>query len=102
MASISTDADGKRRILFVNPNGDRKQIRLGRMPMKAVQAINAKVENLLAAAVAGHAIDNDTAAWVGSRDRRLYDKLAAVGLIPQRQKATLAAFLDSYIAARAT
>ena len=101
MASISTDADGKRRILFVNPNGDRKQIRLGRMPMKAVQAINAKVENLLAAAVAGHAIDNDTAAWVGSRDRRLYDKLAAVGLIPQRQKATLAAFLDSYIAARA-
>ncbi len=103
MASISTDSGGKRRIMFVAPDGNRRQIRLGKMPMKAVQTIKARVENLLVAALAGNAIDGDTAAWVGSRDKRLYDKLAAVGLVPRREPkaiATVGGFLVEYVARR--
>jgi len=85
MASISTDAGGKRRILFVNPDGERKQIRLGKVPMKTAQTVKARVENVLAAHLAGHAIDGDTATWLGERDSVLYNKLAAVGLVPPRE-----------------
>ena len=67
MASISTDSKGLRRILFVNPDGERKQIRLGKVPMKTATTIKARVENILAAQLAGHAIDGDTAAWLGER-----------------------------------
>ena len=107
MASISTDADGKRRILFVNPNGERKQIRLGKVPMKTAQTIKTRVENILAAQLAGHAIDGDTATWLGERDSVLYGKLAAVGLVqprdlqPVAQAIVLGNFLDQYIASRA-
>ena len=51
MASISTDSDGKRRILFVDPDGEGRQIRLGKVPMKTAATIKARVENLLAAAI---------------------------------------------------
>ena len=77
--------------------------------MKTAATIKARVENLLAAALGKHAIDGDTAAWVGGLDSKLYDKLAAVGLVPRREPkpdeaqpegATLAGFIKQYIAAR--
>jgi hypothetical protein len=34
MASISTDSGGKRRIMFVDAHGKRRQIRLGKVPMR--------------------------------------------------------------------
>ncbi len=107
MASISTDKKGKRRILFVNPDAERKQIRLGKVPMKTAQTVKTRVENILAAQLAGHAIDGETATWLGERDSVLYDKLAAVGLVPPRepqpvaQAFVLGNFLDQYIASRA-
>jgi len=107
MASISTDSGGKRRILFVGADGNRRQIRLGKVPMKTAATIKARVENILAAQLAGHAIDGDTATWLGERDSVLYDKLAAVGLVPPRepqpvaQAVVLGNFLDQYIASRA-
>ncbi len=109
MASISTDSGGKRRILFVDATGARRQIRLGHVPMKTATTIKARVENLLAATLAGHAIDGDTAGWLGDLESKLYDKLAAVGLVPRREPgpdearpegATLAGFIKQYIAAR--
>jgi len=77
--------------------------------MKTAQSIKARMENLLAAALGKHAIDGDTAAWVGDLDSVLRDKLAAVGLVPRREPkpdeaqpegATLAGFIKQYIAAR--
>ncbi len=109
MASISTDSKGLRRILFVNPDAERKQIRLGKVPMKTAQTVKARIENLLAAQWGKHAIDGDTAAWLGDLDRVLYDRLAAVGLVPRREPkpdearpdgATLGRFITQYIAAR--
>ena len=43
MASISTDANGNRRILFVDKR-QRRCIRLGKLPMKSAELIATKVE----------------------------------------------------------
>ena len=106
MASISTDRKtGCRRILLVGPDG-RKTIRLGKLPVKTVRTIKAKVEDLAGALLGGHAPDPETSAWVGTRDAKLYDKLAAVGLVPPREPmpqapaVTLGAFIDQYILGR--
>ncbi len=103
MASISTDADGRRRILFIGADGQRRAIRLGKMPLKAVREIKNQVESLVAADVAGIGWDKETAEWVGTRETILYDKLAAVQLVPKRaetERHTLAAFIDDYLAKR--
>ena len=108
MASISTDANGNRRILFMGPNRKRKIIYLGRLPMKTARTVKAHVEDLAAALLGGHAPYPETSEWVGSRDDVMYGKLAAAGLVPARepkpdgepQGTTLAAFIDQYITAR--
>jgi hypothetical protein len=108
MASISTDSGGKRRILFVDADGNRRQIRLGKVPMKTATSIKARVETLLAAARGKHAIDGDTAAWLGSLDGKMYGRLAAVGLVPHREPnpndgphgVKLGDFLQQYIDGR--
>ncbi len=41
-----------------------------------------KIEALLAAAITGHAPDEEVSAWLAKRDDVLLDKLAAVTLIP--------------------
>lgn len=84
---------------------DRKQhaVRLGKLPVKAVELIKTKIEALNAAAVAQMSLDRETANWVGTLDAKLYDKLAAVGLVPMRQGAecaTLELFIDRYVAKR--
>jgi hypothetical protein len=103
MASISTDTGGKRRILFVDAGGNRRQIRLGKVPMKTAATVKARMETLLAAQLGKHAIDGDTAAWVGSLDSTLACKLAVVGLVPRREAAavaTVGGWLVEYVARR--
>ncbi len=78
----------------------RWSIRLGKMPQRTAETVKLRVELLNAAAIAGHASDDETARWVAGLEQRLADKLAAVGLIPKRQAATLQAFLDGYVASR--
>lgn len=61
MVSIATDKNGHRRILFVAPNGRRKTIRMGAVPLRAVEAVKFRLEEILAAQVSGYAVDKDTA-----------------------------------------
>ena len=100
MASIGKDKNGRRRILFVAPDGKRKTIRLGKMPQRAAEAIKVKVENLVGSAVSGCGWDNETARWVAELDDTLANRLAAVGLIQGRERATLDAFIESYFETR--
>ena len=48
MASISKDPNGRKRILFVAPDGTRKTIRLGKYTVKEAQNVQLHVERLLA------------------------------------------------------
>ena len=61
------------------------------------------MEQLIASAFSGYAIDADTARWVAGRNPKLADKLARVGLIAKRQNsvtAKLGEFLAEYLATR--
>jgi integrase len=103
MASISKDANGNRTIQFIAGDGKRRSIRLGKLPVKATNEIKTKVDSLNAAAIAGIGWERDLAGWVGRLESKLYDKLANVGLVPNRaesEKVTLGPFIDSYLEKR--
>jgi hypothetical protein len=100
MTSIAREKNGRRTIQFVGADGRRRSVWLGKVSQRTAESIKTRVEILNAAKIAGHAVDGDTAGWVANLDAVLADKLAAVGLVPRRQRATLAAFLDCYIDGR--
>ena len=100
MASIADDPNGRRRILFVAPDGSRKAIRLGKIDRKSAEAICRHVEALLAANIGGQPLPRDTASWLAGIGETLKDKLAAVGLADAPRRAVLGEFLRSYILSR--
>lgn len=97
MASISNDPNGRRRILFIAPDGARKTIRLGKCDRKSAESICRHIEALLAAKIGGQPVPRDTAAWLASVGDLLRDKLAAVDLVDAPKRATLGEFLRSYV-----
>jgi hypothetical protein len=100
MASVVNDPGGRRRIQFVAPEGSRKSIRLGKCDRKSAEGISRHVEALSVAKIGGQPTPRDTAAWLATIAPALRDKLAAVGLIEARERTTLGAFLDTFIANR--
>jgi integrase len=100
MATIGRDPGGRKRILFVAPDGKRKTIRLGKVSEKAAMAVKLKVEPLVTAAMLKRPPDDETTRWVASLDAVMADKLAAVGLIPKRASTILGDFIKSYIQSR--
>ena len=69
MASISTDKQGKRRILFVDPNidqpeGERKAIRLGKVSKSSAEEIKRRVHQLLEAKTLNRPMAAELADWV--------------------------------------
>src|SRR4051812_20980662 len=103
MASLSTDARGNRTIQFIAADRKRRTIRLGKQSLKVSREIKTKVAALNGAKIAKCSPDPEVTAWVGDLLPILYDKLAAVGLVPRRAaaaEATLGAFLSDYISGR--
>jgi integrase len=104
MASVANDPGGLRRVLFVDPQGDRKAIRLGKVSQRAAESVKLRVEQLLSAKLLNRAVDADTARWVAELPPAMADKLARVGLVPKRERAAaakLGPFVESYITRRA-
>ncbi len=85
MARIANDPGGRRRILFVDPNGNRKAIRLGKVSQRSADGFKYRVEQLLEALLLKQPMPADLAAWVNDQEPRMAKKLAAVGLIPKRE-----------------
>ncbi len=84
MASISVEANGGRRIQFVDGNGDRKGIRLGKVSARDAQAVKIKIEALLSAKMSGASgLDREVAAWLAKLDSKMLSKLGKVGLLPE-------------------
>ncbi|MBI3407201.1 MAG: tyrosine-type recombinase/integrase [Planctomycetes bacterium] len=102
MASISSRPNGFRILQFIDGDGARKTIRLGKMPKKMAETIKVKVEALIAAVKARVPPDDETATWTRDLSTDLTEKLAAVGLVESRKHSvrTLKAFVDSYIDGR--
>ena len=105
MASISTDANGLRKIQFADGNGNRKIVRLGKLPMKAAETILAKIEGILEAKLSRRALAPEVATWLGEIPDMLAKRLAAAGLIAPREKqqadaTKLGEFIDAYLLSR--
>ncbi len=108
MASIGNDPGGRKRILFTAGDGKRKTVRLGKVSQRQAESVRGHVENLLAAALTGHAPQDETSRWVAALPGLLRNRLAAAGLVaalepePEpKSKPTLGAFLADYMAKRA-
>src|ERR1022692_735862 len=98
MASISRDPNGRRRILFIDRDGDRKTIRLGKVSQRTAEEIKIKLETLNAAKIGAGSLDRETAQWLANLGDDLHAKLAAVGLAePRRTAPKLGEFLDAFI-----
>ena len=113
MATLSTEKfkldDGTTtttyRVLFVDPTGKRQTIRLGKLPKKAAELVKLKIESLLAAKLAGHPIDAQTAGWLGEIGDVIHEKLAKSGLVEPRQadkveEWTVGRLIDDVVASR--
>ena len=90
MASISNDPNGRRRILFINSDGLRKTIRLGKIPLRYAEAVKTKVEDLVSASITGHAPADETSRWLAGLDAVLNRKLVKVGLTRHESRSRLA------------
>src|SRR5579884_1671954 len=103
MASVCKDPGGRKRIIFINPEGKRKAIRLGKVSQRLADEIKVKVEHIVAAAVGGFSLDRETAEWLDKIGQDLHRKLSNVGLVASRQPRSageLEAFLSAYITQR--
>ena len=99
MASIARDPGGQKRILFVAPDGRRKVIRMGKMPLADARTVKHRIESLLASKISGHPLDNETAKWVRDIPDVLAGKLARAGLIAERNAMTIDGLTQAFLAA---
>lgn len=97
MASIVNDPSGKRRILFINPENERKTIRLGKCDRKYAESVCRHVEDLLAAKINGQPMARDTAVWLTGIGTKLRDRLAVVGLVEPERRMTTGEFLAKWL-----
>lgn len=105
MASMSTDRDGNRIVQFKIGQGRRKTVRLGKRTEKAAEKIRIKIDALVDDAIRRKPHNVDVATWVSRTERNdsdLYDKLAAVQLVPARVRGPvlLGEFVKGFIAGR--
>ncbi len=100
MASVISDPNGRKRIQFVDADGFRRTVRLGKCDLKTAEAVKVKVEMLLSAKLSGAPIPQEAAHWLGGVGQELYEKLAHVGLAPPRAEERIIGFLDRYVQER--
>src|SRR5688572_11390440 len=97
MASIVSDPNGRKRILFVAADGTRPAIRLGKASMKQAEAFKVKVEQLVSASLISHPPDDETIRWLAALDDLMHARLAAARLVTERQSLQLGPWLEKYL-----
>jgi len=111
MASISKEPNGHRTIQFIGPDKKRRSVRLGKIGKADAETIAEHIGHLARCWKYGKPPNKATDAWVGqlladSAQVWLYDRLAAVGLVPARdipeeiEAARLGPFITAYIESR--
>jgi len=103
MATIGTEPNGHRRILFVAADQSRKTVRLGKTSHRDAEQVCRHVEALAAASIHGQPVSRETAVWVAGIGITLHERLARVGLVHPREgggRIRLGQFIDDYLAQR--
>ena len=94
MAAIVTRKTGLVEIRFKSSTGQPQALRLGRVDRRTANGVRRRVEFILAADLAGLAIDRPTAAWLQAAPAWLRRRLAARGLIAAGSCSTIAELID--------
>lgn len=97
MASISKLKNGRKAIQFFDKAGKRRALQVGKVPLKIAQGVKTRVEAIVSAQIAGHAVDDVTALWLSKLDKTMNDKLVKVGLIDAGMSSTLDELIDDFI-----
>ena len=84
MASLSRDGNGGSRIQFIDGAGERRAVRLGKVPVRVAETVLRRIEALVAHAIAGTTHEPDLSAWLASVPTVLYRRLVRVGLAAPR------------------
>ncbi len=71
MASIIREPNGRKTIQFVATDGKRPKIRLGKVSLKQAEYVKVHIEQMVAAAITGHAVNDETSRWVVQLEPRL-------------------------------
>lgn len=108
MASIGKDTGGRRRILFVAPDGKRKTVRLGKCSHTQAGKVKVKIEALVTAQLNLGSVDDEVSRWLAALPENMHNRLVAVGLAKPRATSpdataagwTLGRFLDEYTRSR--
>lgn len=104
MASIATEPNGFKRIIFKGLDGKRRPIRLGKCSEKFAIAVADHVEEIInQALMPSRPLPRATAEWLADMSPKMEAKLVAVGLIHPRESTksiTLGEFLDAYLVRR--
>jgi len=102
MASVINERNGRRRLDVVCPSRRREHLRLGKITRREAELFRVRVERLCAVQRIGHSPDEDTLKWLASLDDTMHARLAAIGLVREREVSQLGAFLEKYLTGRAT
>ncbi|MBB3210610.1 integrase [Rhodopirellula rubra] len=101
MASIVNRPNRHRWVQFVDTNGKRQTLRLGKVTKKNAEEVARRIEILMSAKISGDSIDGSTSAWIRSLEGKIRDRLAKLGLVePRAKRKLLGEFLDTYIEER--
>ena len=104
MSSVVNDPGGRKRILFMAADGNRRAVRLGAIDRKAAAEAQGHIDHLVEAASTHRAWPDATRAWVDALPAVWRKRLLAAGLVaavvPEPAGPTLQAFLDGYIQGR--
>ncbi|MGP1346257.1 MAG: tyrosine-type recombinase/integrase [Phycisphaerales bacterium] len=103
MASVSSDKDGGRRILWVDGDGKRHSVRLGAISKRDADAVRIKVEALLSAKLTGSTPPREVVMWVAELGDRMHAKLANHELFEPREKSevwTIGPAFERFLAAQ--
>jgi len=100
LACIVKESSGSFRIQFFDIKKRRLSVRLGAVPVKSVDMVKLRIEQMVASQKSGVSYDADLRQWINSLADPLHERLARVGLVEPRQPAammTLKEFLDSFV-----
>lgn len=100
MASITNEPIGRRTVQVVGIDGKRRSIRLGKVSKRHAEAVRARIEELIACQKTGQPRPAELTEWVETTEDALHTRLVNAGLVSERHRATLAAFIDDYIDSR--
>lgn len=89
MASVARDPNGTKRVLFTDGEGERRAVRLGKVPAKAAESFRLRVEALLSTKELNQSPDAELSAWLRDLPERMHTRLVRVGLVEPREGAAV-------------